>query len=150
MGPYRSREIIMVAFIIVLFIIAVLLIAGGVYLFFAKDSGIGAGAAVVGIVLALIAGFMTAERATAKDVTFKVSDKAVVGTNSGNGHQYQIFDTRGNVYKDVDSFAFFKFNSSNIYAQLQKGHTYTCEVSGFRIPILSQSNNIIKCHEVAK
>jgi hypothetical protein len=86
---------------------------------------------------------------TVKHVTFTVDDKVAV-TTQDSGHEYQIFTRDGNVYSDNDSFVFFKFNSSNVYAQLKKGHTYDCKVSGFRIPILSAKNNIISCTEISK
>lgn len=94
-------------------------------------------------------GGCAAYRSTAKDVTFKVSDKAVVATSDSNGHKYMIYTTHGNVFQDTDSVAFWKFDSSNVYAKLLVGHTYTCEVTGWRIPILSAQNNIIECSEVS-
>jgi hypothetical protein len=119
-----------------------------------RGTGVPFGLIVAGFVLLIVALFtagIVVEHMTLKTVTFTVSDKAVTvdcsssGHNSSCDHTYMIYGTNGQVYEDTDTISFLKFNSSNIYGQLQRGHTYTCRVTGFRIPLLSTQQNIIDC-----
>lgn len=93
-------------------------------------------------VLGLFGG-MFFERGTQKTVTFKVTDKAIMPTHN-NGHRYMVYTNKG-VYKDTDSFWFFKYRSSDLYSQLQRGHWYICKTSGVRIGITSSYPNLISC-----
>lgn len=99
---------------------------------------------VIAFVVVLMIGIGIAERATLKTVTFTVQDKTVKRSHSDHGDEYQIFTDKG-VYKDTDTIFFLKFNSSDVYGQLQKGHRYTCRVNGFRIPLFSTKRNILDC-----
>lgn len=50
---------------------------------------------------------------------------------------YLIVDENKNTYKITDLFFKFKFNSTDLYNELEKGNTYKVKTSGFRIKILS-------------
>lgn len=135
----------------IVFGLILLIIAAGaaLYCLFGSESFAGLVVSGVAVLVALCLIGMGVIRGSAKHVTFTVQEKTVVATSSDNGHEYQIFSTDGQVFADKDSFSFFKFDSSNVYGQLQVGHTYDCLVTGWRIPILSVKNNIIRCTEVS-
>lgn len=58
-----------------------------------------------------------------------------------------IVDNNKNTYKVTDLFFKFKFNSTDIYNNLDIGKTYKVKISGFRIPFLSEYQNINKIVE---
>lgn len=111
---------------------------------------------VVGAFIALvIVGSLTFgvyEHLNTKTVTFTVQDKAIKincnnsQDNGGCSSDYMIYTNKG-VYKDTDSLWFFKFRSSDLYGQLQRGKTYTCSTYGYRVGITSTYPNILSCKE---
>ena len=62
--------------------------------------------------------------------------------NSDENSYYLIF-TDNDVFKNVDDLSVMKFNSSDIYAQLNEGEEYCFTVAGYRIPLISMYKNII-------
>lgn len=104
------------------------------------------GLAVVGVLAT--AGWVVILRSTATDVTFRVSSKTYHAGSGSSSGQYLVFTNRG-VFSDADSLEFWKFNSSDIYGQLRDGHTYTCQVSGWRVPFLSWYRNINTCRSTS-
>lgn len=62
----------------------------------------------------------------------------------GNKSKYLIF-TDNEVFENTDEFILGKFNSSDLYRDLEIGKDYHCLVTGYRIPFLSWYRNIIKC-----
>lgn len=62
----------------------------------------------------------------------------------GGDSKYLIF-TDNEVYENTDEFILGKFNSTDIYRDLEIGKTYKCLVVGHRIHFLSWYRNIIKC-----
>lgn len=100
--------------------------------------------AFVLIVGGCFGGCVAVTRATEKTVTFtvrRVDDQATRG-----GHKYLVFTDHG-VYEDKDSFMYLKWNSSDLYNNLQVGHKYTCKTVGMRLPFASSYRNLIKCHD---
>lgn len=85
-------------------------------------------------------------KGTQRNVTFTVQDKIVKATGSGNNssQEYLIFTDQG-VFKDTDSLLNWKFNSSDVYGQLRKGHKYNCRVFGYRFGFTSDYPDILKC-----
>ena len=61
-----------------------------------------------------------------------------------------MVDENKNTYKITDLFFKFKFNSTDIYNELEIGKTYKVKISGFRIKIFSEYPNINKIIEVKK
>lgn len=92
------------------------------------------------VIIGLIAMNSIISYNTKSFVTFTVNDKATVST--GKSYQYLIYTTAG-VYEDEDSLWYWKWNSSDVYNQLERGSTYTATVYGFRIPFLSLYKNIV-------
>lgn len=64
----------------------------------------------------------------------------------GLSSRYLIF-TEKETFENTDSIAFLKFNSSNIFSQIDEGKTYRAKVAGKRVPILSLYRNIIEIQE---
>ncbi len=61
--------------------------------------------------------------------------------------EYLVFTTDG-TYKNVDSPAYLKFNSSDIQGKLIQTGRFRIDYYGFRVPILSMYKNITKAEKV--
>jgi hypothetical protein len=81
---------------------------------------------------------------TAEKVMFTVKEKERIITGNGEATQgkYLIF-TKQEVFENTDSFWKAKFNSSDVYGQIEPGKTYEAEVYGWRVPFLSWYRNIV-------
>ncbi|OHX65060.1 DUF1523 family protein [Flammeovirga pacifica] len=55
---------------------------------------------------------------------------------------------KSHVFENIDTWVWFKLNSSDIYAKIQQDKTYDFSVVGFRFPIFSMYPNIISVEEV--
>lgn len=102
------------------------------------------------IVLAVVVGLIWAGiyRSTNKhEVTFTVNKTERVQDRDGQGSQYMVYTDNG-VYKNVDSLLNNKFNSADLYNQLQPNHKYKCVAVGFRNGVISEFENLISCEEV--
>jgi len=73
-----------------------------------------------------------------------VKDKAVKIKRDGEGTTsiYLIF-TDGGTFKIEDQLFFGKWNSSDIYGEIEVGKTYEFQLFGYRIGILSEYQNIL-------
>ena len=79
----------------------------------------------------------------------EVTDKERVNYNK-NG-KYLIFgrtDSDTLVLENADSLLRGKFNSSDIYAELEVGKIYEFTVVGYRMPIFNAYENIIEYKEI--
>ena len=69
-----------------------------------------------------------------------------------DGHKYLVFTKNGvghkEVFEDTDSFMFLKTDSSDLFNDLEEGHTYRCKTFGFRFSLSSSYENLINCKEV--
>lgn len=61
--------------------------------------------------------------------------------------KYLIF-TGGETFENSDTIFYLKFNSSDIYGQLNNGFKYNLKVNGWRIPFLSMYRNILKIEPI--
>jgi len=75
-------------------------------------------------------------------VTITVENKDIKAGNKSS--KYLIWTKENEVFENVDSFLFGKFNSSDLYGQIEVGKTYKVLVAGFRIPFWSMYRNIIR------
>lgn len=86
------------------------------------------------------------------DYTITVTDKERVYSSRRKISKYLIFaedkDKNSLVFENTDCLLRGKWNSSNIQGELKEGHAYNITVVGFRIPILSMYQNIIKVEEI--
>lgn len=64
----------------------------------------------------------------------------------GKSSRYLVYTKEG-VYENTDSLFLGKFNSSDLYNQIQQNKQYECLVTGWRIPFFSDYPNLIKCEE---
>ena len=90
--------------------------------------------------------------ASFNDHTYEVmvTDKERINDSDGGKYLIYGFDKDGNslVFENVDTLLRFKFNSSNIYAEIEEGKFYKATVVGWRIPFLSSYENIIGFTEI--
>ncbi|MBI4158703.1 DUF1523 family protein [Candidatus Woesearchaeota archaeon] len=86
----------------------------------------------------------------------KVTDKerVVKGSEDEISSKYLVFTKLPNgrirVFENTDSWIELKFNSSDVYGQIRVGRTYDLGTYGWRIPILSKYENILRVREVAQ
>jgi hypothetical protein len=83
---------------------------------------------------------------THKQVTFTVSKSERVVNSSGEGARYLVYTNKG-VYENTDSFWNGKWNSSDLYNQIQVGKKYSCDTTGWRNGFFSWYPNLISCEE---
>lgn len=106
-----------------------------------------AAAAVVLVLLAVFGWHM--EYGTQRNATFtiaKMDDQA-----SSKGHKYLIFTTDNRVFEDTDSWLHGKTDSSQIWAAMSAGQTWTCPVYGFRAFWASSYPDILDgCRQVTR
>ncbi len=57
---------------------------------------------------------------------------------------YMVYSDKG-VFRNEDSWHYFKFDSSDLYNKLEQGKTYTCKSYGFRVGFLSVYPNLVSC-----
>lgn len=102
------------------------------------------------VVLALIfVGMWTVPYWThgSKVVTVTLVDHKLLKDHGKLKDTYLVFTTDG-TYKNVDSPAYFKFNSSDLQGKLAQGGKFRIEYYGFRIPVTSTYQNIVKADRV--
>lgn len=104
-------------------------------------------AAVVVLILAsILLGSCDYPYWTAKTRTIDITDKARItsGSNGNTSGKYLIYSKEG-TFEDTDSMMRLKFNSSDVYGQIQVGKRYRCLTYGWRLPFFSNYPNIVKC-----
>lgn len=100
---------------------------------------------VLAVLFALIIGGWTVEYGSERTVTFTITrldDQA----SGNNGHKYLIFGTQNGqnvVYEDTDAWLHGKTDSSDIWANMQVGQTWTCPIYGYRIHLTSSYPDIL-------
>jgi len=87
------------------------------------------------------------------DVVLHSTQRTVTATVTKTWIQYSdnrtinLIGTNEGVFEDADSPFYDKFNSSDYFNELTVGKTYTFDVTGWRIPILSAWPNIVSCQD---
>ncbi|HFK5582150.1 TPA: hypothetical protein ACG0AV_002080 [Elizabethkingia anophelis] len=86
---------------------------------------------------------------TKSDVITVVTGKERVTYASGSTieSKYLVY-TEAEVFECTDQILTGKFNSSDVYGQLEKGKKYKFTVYGIRIPFISSYRNIIGVKEL--
>lgn len=84
-------------------------------------------------------------RSTATTIEINVTDKERVTTSEDS--YYLVYGEKGAVFKNTDDIFFGKFNSSSVQGQLEEGKNYSVTVAGWRIPILSSYQNIVRVED---
>lgn len=104
--------------------------------------------AVFVVLLAVYAGIGW-YRGTEHTVTATVDSKERVcesSRDSGQKCEYRVFTDNG-VFKVTDTWLYWRFNSSDVYAGIKQGRTYRFRVVGVRAGFLSSYENIIEASE---
>ena len=77
-----------------------------------------------------------------EQIEITIKDKYI--KNNKENSKYLVVDENNNTYEITDMLFKGKFNSTDIYNQLEIGKTYKIEISGYRIRFLSIYPNINK------
>ena len=97
------------------------------------------------MVILITIGFCKSYYST-KTYTVIVTDKNI--KNARNTSQYLVFTKlesgETKTFAISDNLIKWRWNSSDVYAEIEVGKTYQLEVIGWRVPILSRYENIIK------
>ncbi len=101
---------------------------------------------VVLTIIALVAFPVYYVKGTERTETLDVKKTERVQDQNGNGAKY-LFYTEQGTYENTDSLLNGKFNSSDLYGEVEGGKTYDCKVYGWRIPFFSQYPNVVSCKE---
>lgn len=103
-----------------------------------------AGILIAGVAPRVVPPTLSKER----QYTATVTEKAVKGQEG----KYLIFaklpDNSMKVFENTDSIIKWKFNSSDVYANIVPGKTYDFNTYGWRVPPLSLYENILTAKEV--
>lgn len=85
-----------------------------------------------------------------REVTVMVTEKGIKNYNKNGVYLIYCKDATGNVcvYKIKDSLMQGKFNSSDIYASIEVGKTYTFLIRGTRVEFTSNYPNIVRIVDV--
>lgn len=99
------------------------------------------------LVVALAIGTPFIERAIAEDtVTVTVTDKNIKRYDESD--KYLIYTNNG-TYEITDTIAYWRWDSSDLYGEIEIGETYEMKVCGFRIPFFSMYENIIEVEKTS-
>lgn len=86
-----------------------------------------------------------------KEITATVKDKST--KRGGDKDKYLIYckDNAGRtqVFEITDSFLAMRFNSSDLYAEIEVGKKYIFDVGGNRVPFMSWYPNIYSAREIS-
>lgn len=96
-----------------------------------------------------VVAYRSAKIHSIRDVTITVTmlpDRSMQYDANGDKNTYAnlVYTDKG-TFTNTDSFFPYKQNSSDLYGQLHKGGTYTCEIAGWRVGLMSWYPDLIKC-----
>ena len=104
------------------------------------------GSIIIAVILVGMIGFSLIFPLVTQDtVTMTIKDKERITKNNDS---YYLVYTEGEVYKNDDCLILGKFDSSDIYSDMDKGKTYEAEIYGWRVPFLSMYKNIVSIKEL--
>lgn len=110
---------------------------------------------IVAVIVVLIIGGVLVYRGaryhSIREVSFsitKLPNRDLQYNANGNKNAYAnlVYTDKG-TFQNSDSTFPWKQNSSDLYAMLEQGHRYRCEVAGWRLGIFSNYPDLIKCKE---
>lgn len=104
----------------------------------------------IGVLFIIFLLFGYLPRAYRGSKTIMVTDKERINYEEKSGSmksKYLIY-ADDEVYENVDDWFYFKWNSSNLYGQLQEGEQYKIWTAGWRMPIFSTYQNIIAIERI--
>ena len=105
---------------------------------------------IIVLVIILILGFLfyciTIDYWNKENIEITVKEKYI--KRNGESDLYLVATEEGETYKIEDLFFKGKFNSTDLYNELDIGEKYKVEVTGVRIPIFSMYKNLNKIEPV--
>lgn len=104
------------------------------------------GILLVVVVAVLIMTYPISYALTSGEETITVKDKWV--KYHGNDAKYLVISEDGQVFEVSDSIIRWRFDSSNLYADIDIGNTYDIKTQGWRFAILSDYKNILEIEVV--
>jgi hypothetical protein len=130
---------------IIAIIVIVLAIAIGTVAIWASVGDGGVGSVVFGfivsvIVVGLVAWPVSLGYSNPRDLTCYVEDKDRAAKDGGS--DMRIYTRECGVLKVQDLFWALRFDSADLFASIEPGHTYQFHVSGVRIPLFSVFPNV--------
>ncbi len=101
---------------------------------------------IVAVIFALVLSFSVVASFNDTEYVVTVTDKERVIKEDSSKYLVFTEDEQGNVlvFENTDNMWRGKFDSSNMQGQLKEGNKYTLTVVGYRVPLLSMYQNIIK------
>ena len=96
---------------------------------------------VIGLVISIV--YATSRSEMAGCV---VKDKEAVRSNDSN--EYRVYTENCGTLKVGDSVFIMRFDSADVYADIDAGQAYDFKLQGFRIPVLSMFPNVIEATPV--
>lgn len=100
------------------------------------------GVALVIICIGLLIGYNVLYAITTGSETITIKEKWV--KYHGEEAKYLISSTNGQVFQITDSIIKWRFDSSNLYADIEEGNRCKIKIQGWRFPILSDYKNILE------
>ena len=88
----------------------------------------------------------TIDYQNSQEIEITVKDKFI--KNYDKSSKYLIVDENNNTYQITDLIFKGKFNSTDLYNQMEIGKKYKIETTGYRIRILSKYQNINKIYKL--
>lgn len=105
---------------------------------------------IVVIIIVSTIGSCTIQNGNERTVTCTVTDKGI--KTKDNDSTYLIYtkdaDDETMVLRIADTLTHGRFDSSDLYAEIEVGKTYEFEICGERIPVFSWYPNILSSKEV--
>lgn len=101
----------------------------------------------IGVIIAVgfIAYYVTYAFTTGYE-TITIKEKWV--KYSGEDAKYLVSSEGGQVFQITDSVIKWRFDSSNLYADLDEGDTYNINTQGWRFAVFSDYKNILEIEEM--
>ncbi len=97
------------------------------------------------VVIGCFFGSIANYRASESTVTVAIESKERV--NGDKSSKYLVF-TSHETFENTDSWAYWKFGSSDLYGALKEKKAYECKVAGWRIQFFSAYRNLIECKQI--
>ena len=94
---------------------------------------------IIGSIFLTVSGYQNKQT-----IKTKVTDKERITQQSGDRiESFYLVYTEAGTFKLTDDIPYGNFNSSDWYGQIHRDSTYTFEVVGYRIGVLSSYPNIV-------
>lgn len=111
--------------------------------------GIIIGAIIIGLIIGIFKWNWEIKYGNIQTIEIKVKDKYIKrGRNSESKDKYLIVDTDKNTYQITDLTLIGKWNSTDLYNELEIGKKYEITTSGVRNQFWSMYQNINKIREI--